>query len=44
MAETIDFKFGIPLGFVKAHRKITLTDKIGGGRGFKKLPKFGVPL
>jgi len=36
-----DFKFGMQLGFAKAHHKITRRRKGGHGPGLGKLPKFG---
>ena len=40
MADASNFKFGTQLGFARAHRKITLTDKSGRGRVLGELPKF----
>ena len=43
-ASASDFKFGKPLGFVKAHHKITLRGKSGHGLGLGELPKnLGFP-
>ena len=39
MAEPSDFKFGVWLGFAKAHRKVALTDKSWGGCGLREAPK-----
>jgi len=39
-AEASDFKFGIQLGFAKAHHKITPRRKVGGGLGLKEIPIF----
>ena len=36
-----DFKFGMQLGFAKAHHKITRRRKGGRGPGLAELPKFG---
>jgi len=35
-----DIKFCAQFGFVKTHRKVTLTDKCGHGRGLGSLPKI----
>jgi len=32
-AQASDFKFGIPLGFAKAHHKITPGEKVGVAMG-----------
>jgi len=40
MAEASDFKFGIQLGFAKAHHEITPTGKSGGSLGLGELPTF----
>jgi len=37
MAEASDFKFGMHLGFAKAHKKTTLRGKCGRGLGLGKL-------
>jgi len=40
-----DFKFGTQLGFAKAHHKVTLREKRGGGLALKKLPNIlGYPF
>jgi len=45
MAEASHFKFGIQLGFAKAHHKITPREKSGGGLRLEKLPKIlGSPI
>ena len=45
MADASDFKFGIQLGFAKAHHKITRRRKGGHGPGLEKLPKiWGFPF
>ena len=45
MAEASKFKFGVQLGFAKAHHKITPNEKSKRGRKLGKVPKnFGVPL
>jgi len=44
-AEASDFKFGTELGFAKAHHKITLREKSGGGLGLGSFLKFwGDPI
>ena len=44
-AEASDFKFGMQLGFAKAHRKITSRGKSGRGPGLGELPKIlGFPF
>jgi len=44
-AEASDFKFGIQLGFAKAHHKIIPREKSGHGFGIGELPQnFGVSL
>jgi len=40
MVEANDFKFGIQLGFAKAHNKITPREKIGGGLELRELFKI----
>jgi len=40
MAEARDFKIGMPLGFVKAHHKITRRQRSGRGPGLGELPKI----
>jgi len=40
MAEARDFKVGKPLGFAKAHHKITPRGKSGHGVGLGKLPEL----
>jgi len=40
MAETSEFKFGVQLGFAKAHHKITPRGKSGCGPGLLELPKI----
>jgi len=40
MAEASDFKFGIQLGFAKAHHKITSIGKSGHGLALGKPPKI----
>jgi len=40
MAEASDFKFGIQLGFAKAHHKITPGEKSGGGLALGELPEI----
>ena len=45
MAEASEFKFGMLLGFAKAHHKITPRKKSGRGPGLAELPKiFGFPI
>ena len=45
MAEASEFKFGMLLGFAKAHHKITPRKKSGRGPGLAELPKiFGFPF
>jgi len=39
-AEASDFKFGMQLGFAKAHHKITPREKSGRGPGLGKLLKI----
>ena len=39
-AEAVDFKFGTQVGFAKAHHKITLKGKSGGGLGLGELPNI----
>jgi len=39
-AEASEFKFGMQLGFAKAHHKITPRGKSGCGHGVGKLPKI----
>jgi len=39
-AEASDFKFGMQLGFAKAHHKITPRGKSGHGPGLGELPKI----
>ena len=41
MAEASDFKFGIQLGFAKAHHKITPRGKRGCGPELEELPEIG---
>jgi len=44
-AEASDFKFGMQLGFAKAHQNITSRGKSRRGRGLGELPKiYGPPL
>jgi len=43
-ADTSDLKFGMQLGFAKAHNKITPRGKVGLALGKGSIPKFGVPL
>jgi len=38
--EASDFKFGKPLGFTKAHHKISRKTKSGRGPGLGELPKI----
>jgi len=40
MAEASDFKFGIQLGFAKAHHKITPGGKSGGSHELGELLKI----
>ena len=40
MADASDFKFGIQLGFAKAHHKITPIGKSGHSRGPGELPEI----
>jgi len=40
MAKDSEFKFGIQLGFAKAHHKITPIEKSGCGLGLADLPKI----
>jgi len=40
MAKAIDFKFGIELGFAKAHHKIIPRGKSGHDLGLGELPKI----
>jgi len=45
MAEASQFKFGVQLGFAKAHHKITPRGNSGHGPGLGSSPKFwGPPL
>ena len=44
MAEASEFKFGVQLGFAKAHHKITPRGKEGRGPKLGELPKiWGFP-
>ena len=44
-AEPSDFKFGVRLGFAKAHHKITPRGKTEHGLGLGELPNFwGFPI
>jgi len=40
MAEASEFKFGMQLGFAKAHHKITPRGKNKSGLGLEELPKI----
>jgi len=40
MAEASNFKFGMLVGFAKAHHKITPRGKSGRGPGLEELPKI----
>ena len=45
MVEAREFKFGIQLGFAKAHDQITPIGKSGGALGLQELPKIlGFPI
>ena len=44
MAEASEFKFGMQLGFAKAHHKITFRGKSGRGPGLGELPKIFGPF
>jgi len=44
MVKAKDIKFGAPLGFAKAHHKITPEGKCGHGLGLGKLPRNFVVL
>jgi len=43
-AEASDFKFGVQLGFAKAHHKITSRGKVGVALGYGSSQIFWVPL
>jgi len=44
MAKASDFKFGLRLGFAKAHHKITPRRKMYVALGYGISTKFGVPF
>jgi len=44
MAEASNFKFGMHLGFAKAHHKTTPRGKVGVSLGYLSSQIFGVPV